>query len=348
MDIRRFVIKTLLFASPLFLLIAVYGVLDVFKVLRYHDPYYVNGRPMGVVLNAGHVATMIFDHNRGEQKYDSFIFGSSRSRTYEVADWKRHIGAEASCFHFDGNAEPLYGVWCKVKYIDRCGVNINNALFVVDGLLLSELTSRTGHLYRIPPMVEENGSYVGYHSTFIKSFLHPEFLVAYFDYLISGEVKPYMTTDFLLSGQYRTHEMLTNEARHEHRDSLIAIGQYYTPEVMALFENRQCPDSVAPIVVGEGQRAMLQDIADVFKRHNTCYRVVVSPLYDQIKMNPEDVKALGEIFGAENVFDFSGVSEFTSDYRNYYDDSHYRPNVTREVLNIAYGKKQETLQDIDE
>ena len=86
----------------------------------------------------------------------------------------------------------------------------------------------------------------------------------------------------------------------------------------------------------------------MFKRHNTCYRVVVSPLYDQIKMNPEDVKALGEIFGAENVFDFSGVSEFTSDYRNYYDDSHYRPNVAREVLNIAYGKKQETLQDIDE
>ena len=66
MDIRRFVIKTLLFASPLYLLIAVYGVLDVFKVLRYHDPYYVNGRPMGVVLNAGHVATMIFDHNRDE------------------------------------------------------------------------------------------------------------------------------------------------------------------------------------------------------------------------------------------------------------------------------------------
>ena len=52
--------------------------------------------------------------------------------------------------------------------------------------------------------------------------------------------------------------------------------------------------------------------------------------------------------GAENVFDFSGVSEFTSDYRNYYDDSHYRPNVTREVLNVAYGKKKETLQDIDD
>lgn len=348
MDIRRFVIKTLLFASPLILLVAVYGVLDVFKVLRYHNPYYVDGRPMGVVLNAGHVATMIFDHNRDEQKYDSFIFGSSRSRTYEVADWKQYIGKEASCLHFDGNAEPLYGVWNKIKYIDRCGVEIKNALLIVDGLLLSETMSRTGHLYRIPPMVEDNGSYVAYHSTFIKSFLHPEFLVAYFDYLISGEVKPYMTTDFLLSGQYRTHEMLTNQVRHEHRDSLIAIGRYYTPEIMKLFENRQCPDSVAPIVVGEVQLSMLNDIADILKQHKANYRVIVSPLYDQIRMNPDDVMALGEIFGEENVFDFSGVNEFTADYQNYYDDSHYRPNVAREVMNIAYGKKQNALINIDE
>ncbi len=337
MYIGRFLYKTFLVSLPLLILLALYAVADVFKVLRYHDEYYVNGEPMGVVLNAGHVATMIYDHNLDEQCYDSFIFGSSRSRTYEIADWKKHIGDSSRCFHFDGNAEPLYGVWCKVRYIDRAGGSLKNALFMVDHLLLSEVSSDNGHLYRIPPMLEDDGNYLLYHAAFVKSFLNPKFLCAYIDYRISGEVKPYMTTDFLLSGQYRTHEFISNEVRHEYRENLIARGEYYTPEIMQLFHNLQRPDSISPVVVGTRQKEMLTDICNIFLKHGTEYRIIINPLYNQVRLNPADVAVLRDIFGYDKVGDFSGDNEFTRDYHNYYDDSHYRPHVAREVMNRVYN-----------
>lgn len=339
MGIGRFIYKTFLFSLPILVLLVVYMSLDVFKVLRYYDEYNKNGEQVGVVLNAGHVATMIFDHNRGAQKYDSFILGNSRSRNYEIKDWKKHIGDSAKCFHFDGLAEPLYGVWCKVKYIDYCGVNMKNVLFMVDHLMLSEVVSRQGHLFRIHPKLEDDGNYLQYHMAYIKSFLNPSFLYAYIDYRISGKVKPYMTTDFLLSGQYRVHDFIVNETRNEDSERQIATGTYYTPEIMALFENVQHPDSISPIVVRQRQKEMLSDISSIFKKHGTKYKIVVNPLYNQIKLNPNDVKQLCEIFGPENVWDFSGVNNYTCDYRNYYDDSHYRPIIAADIMNVIYADK---------
>jgi hypothetical protein len=48
---------------------------------------------------------------------------------------------------------------------------------------------------------------------------------------------------------------------------------------------------------------------------------------------------LSGIFGTERVFDFSGVNEFTTDFRNYYEESHYRPQVAREILKRIYEHK---------
>jgi hypothetical protein len=62
----------------------------------------------------------------------------------------------------------------------------------------------------------------------------------------------------------------------------------------------------------------------------------VSPLYDQLKLNPQDKEKLDSIFGKHNVFDFSGINEFTKDSLNYYEASHYRPHVAKRLLEIIY------------
>ncbi|KAA6318040.1 hypothetical protein EZS27_031899 [termite gut metagenome] len=45
-----------------------------------------------------------------------------------------------------------------------------------------------------------------------------------------------------------------------------------------------------------------------------------------------DLEYLENVFGEDNVFDFLGINTFTQDYTNYYDDSHYRPHVAREIM----------------
>jgi hypothetical protein len=70
----------------------------------------------------------------------------------------------------------------------------------------------------------------------------------------------------------------------------------------------------------------------------TEYFIVISPLYNQIKMNALDVVKLQQIFSEQRVYDFSGVNRFTEDYTHYYERSHYRPFVAAMVLDSIYGR----------
>ena len=57
MTMKRYLRNILLFFSPLLLVLALYFVLDPFKVLRDYDAYYTSGTPDYVVLNRGYVST---------------------------------------------------------------------------------------------------------------------------------------------------------------------------------------------------------------------------------------------------------------------------------------------------
>jgi hypothetical protein len=87
---------------------------------------------------------------------------------------------------------------------------------------------------------------------------------------------------------------------------------------------------------------MLREIRAIFDRHSTDYRIVVSPLYHQVPMNAQDIRMLEEVFSETNVYDFSGVNEFTCDVRNYYETSHYRPTAAREIMCRIYGTERAT------
>ena len=89
-------------------------------------------------------------------------------------------------------------------------------------------------------------------------------------------------------------------------------------------------------VIKESQRQMLAEIKKIFTKHHTSYRIVISPQYDQIKFNPEDLRYLEDLFGKDFVFDFSGRNILTENYKNYYDKFHYRPQVSRQIMEIIY------------
>jgi len=318
---------------------SIYIYFDPFKVLRNYDAFVVSDTKGMVNLNRDFVSTTIFNNNNKKMKYNSFIFGNSRSLFYLVADWKPHLNENAKCFHYDASGESLWAINKKIEYIDKQGNKIDNILLILDYPTLIQDKGRDGHLSVISPDLVNNSNFFEFHRTFFLAFLTPKFLYAYLDFKIAGKIKPYMKKGALLDDSPRNHDFITNELRFDYFDTLIAKGKYYTPKRLEPFYKRDTlVQKYSPLCILENQKAMLSNIKSIANKHHTQLKVVISPLYDQKKLNTDDLKFLQQVFGNSNVFDFSGINSITNDYRNYYENSHYRPSVTKEILKVVYAK----------
>lgn len=333
-QLRIFFSKTLLIVVPAYLLLAFYAWLDPFKVVRRYDQYYDSGQPNYVALNFEWVAMETFLRNHPKRHYDSFIFGNSRSRFFEVRDWQQHIRSDQG-FHFDASAETLFGLHAKFRYLDGFGVKIKNALIVLDAGTLVKTTNSNGHLFIKHPVLTGESA-LEYQLTFFKAFLDSRFLAAYL-YLKATKEVPRYTAEGYLSDFPVDYDDVSNECRYGHFEAMIArdSSAYYDAR-RKIFYPRNGMEAFDYPAIGEGQKKLLLEIREIMRRQQTSYQIVVSPLYDQRKMSPADLACLKDIFGDGHVHDFSGINRFTQNYTNYYETSHYRPRVAREIMEMIY------------
>lgn len=336
---KKFIISVLSFLSTLVIVLGIYILLDPFKVIKSYDNLIDTNAQGDVGLNTDYIATTTFDKSYKKKNYNSFIFGNSRSIFYQVTDWEKHLPPNSSCYHFNANSETIYSLYKKIQYIDKKNLSIKNALLVIDYSIITCDKPRAGHLFIISPHLVNNTNVIKFHLTFLKAFLTPKFLCAYIDFKISGKIKPYMTRKNLLDDTPVNYELVTNEIRYDYFEELISQNYYYSPERMSAFYERDTMLKYSPIAINVNQKIILRCIHDIFKKHNTNFKFIISPLYDQIKLNPIDLEYLKTLFGESNVFDYSGINKFTIDYKNYYEDSHYRPHVAREILNEIYNNE---------
>jgi hypothetical protein len=202
---------------------------------------------------------------------------------------------------------------------------------------LSKIKPDARHLYIISPQLENYANIFFFHLTFIKAFYNPQFMRAFLDYKISGKLKTYMTKNNLLIDTPMHYDVITNERIYLVPEEQIEKGEYYTMERMKVFYQREDKEEESPVVIHSEQEKMLTEMKSIFDKHHSNYKIIIHPLYNQKKLNAKDLEYLNAVFGKRNVFDFSGINEFTNDYRNYYEDSHYRPIVARKILEFIYG-----------
>ena len=74
----------------------------------------------------------------------------------------------------------------------------------------------------------------------------------------------------------------------------------------AQFYQRPAEEAEEKPVIDEKAYKLLKEIYESLDKNKTSYKVIINPLYDQIKLNRKDLETLKSIFGPENVFDFSG------------------------------------------
>jgi len=330
--VRKIILKLFLLALPLLFVVGAYWYSDPFKVLRHYDVY----PPEYITTNRDYASTETFLHNFPVYNYDSYLFGPSTSWFYRVDDWEKHIHAHG-CFHFDAMNESLYGVEKKISFLYKNHAHINNVLFIFDTRLLSKTENEPGHLFMKHPLLSGQNKLLFQMQAF-KDFLYPEFLVAYYDFLINHKRRQYMQKFFIYDKENYKYDTITNEISLYRFDSVLRQNpdgyyEYYKPN----FYKRDTFQHYGYCVIGQKQKQLLQSIKKYMTLDNTNYRIVISPLYNQYKIDPNDLQVLYQIFGKENVFDFSGINPYTANIRNYYDNEHYRPFITAQIMDSIYA-----------
>ena len=334
---KNFLTKALIFFLPIELIIIAHLTLDPFRLIySYDDPYYNSI----VALNRSEICKRVYLRNREELNYNAFIFGSSRSQAFKCPNWEKHLPSNARALHFDGSGEGIWAIANKVNFIDEIGDTIKYALVNVDGAVLTNTDNNKKFFTIVPPEISKE-SYTEYYTKFIQAGIDLKFLVGYLDMTFFGTYRPYMDrvisrVKYYHRGDPLTADIYYGNAQHIKEDS---AGYYNSLAGHDVFYDRSVTDKNKKYEVTDLEIEQLQSIKKIFDKHKTDYIIVISPLYDQIPLNHEQVELLEEIFGSEDVYDFSGKNELTEPFYNYYESSHFRPHVADIIMDSIYTSR---------
>jgi hypothetical protein len=334
---KKFTLKLLLFLSPIIFVLITYIYFDPFKVLYKYDCYYDPNNVSCVTLNRDFVSTENWIRYYDTYKYDSYILGNSRSLYYKVEDWTKHITSNKNqCYHFDAANESLYGITKKFEFLESRNVAIKNAIIIFDYQTLKQIKNTKMHIGIKHPFLSGENS-MAFQLEYFKTYLDFKFLYAFLDYKYSGKVKTYMKKNYLLDDTPVNYDPITNEVSQDYYENIIKMnpGKFYG-ERKGIFYKRDTLELVNGKVIKDEQLEMLVMIKKILNKNHTNYKIIINPLYDQKKFNHVDLNELKKIFGVDNVFDFSGINEFTKDKYNYYESSHYRPHLASKIMEIIY------------
>jgi hypothetical protein len=316
------------------LLLISYVCFDPFVVLKkmhYHSI------PIGNP-NRDYLSTELFLKNYKTYHYNSFIFGSSRTLAYRIDSWEKYLPKEAKPFKFDAYGETIYGIYTKMKFLDKLEVKMDNALLIFcRNITFQRPHNSDNHLTIKHPATSGESEWM-FHWVFFKAYLNPNYFFEYLWHKMTGKQK--VIDAEMLHLNKMTFDSIRNEMDLKAKENSINLGMnVYYMEKKNLFYKRKGELLDPKSKIKKTQLFMLKEIKRLLEKHNTNYKIVISPLYEQMKFSVEDRRILKQLFG-DHIYDFSGKNYFTDDVTHYYEASHYRPMVGDSILSIIYADKK--------
>lgn len=329
---RSFLLKLSIGLIPTFFILGVYVATDPYKVLYHYDSFYGKETRHTMTLCNGYVSAQTFIDRYKEQQYDSYIMGNSRALFYNITDWKQHISSD-KCLHFDAQLEPLWGIESKVRFIDKQGASIKHLLMIIDESVLKN-KPHENYYFTIKHPAISGKSRLAFQWHFLKAYLDREMLINYIGFLFTHDEKfapLFLNIDL-------TYDPVHNELHYEKFEREIQTNpdSFYAVRKHLFYDRDTTVQHFSAPRIGQEQRRLLKNIKTILDKHHTDLRIVISPLYNQEKLAKSDLAELISIFGPGVVFDFSGINKFTQSKYNYYENSHYRSTVAREIMDIIY------------
>lgn len=326
-SVFRFLIIPIVF----FLLLVIgYIVYDPFQVIHSYDKY------TSLQVNRSYMSTEVFLKNYKKEHYNSFIFGSSRIFGYNIDSWKEHLGTDARVYSFDSYGEKIDAVYHKLKFLDSLNVDIKNVLLCLDvDFTFNYNENEPRFLYMEHPLLSGKG-WCDFHVTHFSAYFTPSFIISFYGNRILGLKNSYIGRHYFFV--QASFDPKTNRPfRSDLEERIKNEPDYYDAPMFYTVRDTLIVSQF--IQIDKEHEETLRGIKQIFSKHNTNYKVVINPLYSQVKFNPQDMDAIISVFGSEHVYDFSGRNEFTTSKYNYYEESHFRPFVGDSIMNIIYGKQ---------
>lgn len=309
---------------PIILVLISYVYLDPYKVVNKYDDY----SSSKVGLNRDFISMESFNNRRKKRKYNSFILGSSRTLGVLPSSWSKYIDdTNSEIFVFDASSETLKGIEQKLIYIDSLDIEIDNLLIILCNS--SWYPNNAGQLSRKHYLLTGE-SYLNFQWVYFNAFLNPAFMKNYYQYTLFGTC-----SDGFLNVNNIIYDSITNHMIIKNKNDLLDLdsNKYYND--MAHAFNKQNGETIDKKRLTPNFEKSFLNIKKILDKHKTLYKIIIPPLFSQIKLNSEDKKFLDQTFEG-CVYDFSGDNEITRDRHNYYEAIHFRPKVGDVLLKEIY------------
>lgn len=332
---KRYLIRILLFLGlPILVLLAVYYITDPFKTLRPFSLQYFDD------TNRDYLSTELFLRNDSVYHYNSFIFGSSRCCGFNTYHWKHYLPEESRQFMFQAWGETLTGIEEKIDYIDNNGNEINNAfvLFDIPGTFVKDQLPKS--VVKIKHYKFSGQSKLAYQSNLFYQFSQKpsKWVSSVIQY--RNPIMVEFPVDSI-SNDWGPKSKLVDIYRQPQKDSLSNCTAKSKAVFLKQIEHKTDDDlQESEPLITEAFYAQLMHIKNVFDKHQTDYRIVVSPAYcyTHPSINPKDLAILQDIFGKDKVFNYSGKNDMTTDCYNFSDPNHFGSSVGWQIIEDIYNK----------
>jgi hypothetical protein len=273
-----------------------------------------------------------------EFKPVNFIIGSSRSIPYKIRHWAGIISANTeSCFHYDGSGMGLFRACNALKYIAEKNSKIDNLLIIVDSDFFEEIENPRKHLFIQHPQASKQSSF-NYYFTFLKASLNRNFLFSNIAYKITGHYEEWMSRYISDLSNLPISDNLTGDLTNlgEIEIKIDSVKFYQNRWNQGVFYKKSTKKIHRDRVIGPRQIELLYEMKQVLVKCDTKVKIVISPLFDEVNFNFDDLVILKRIFGKEAIYDFSGSNSITREITNFYDASHCKPYVAKMIMDSVY------------
>ena len=326
--------KLLVLALPFLPLIAVYFILDPDMILRKYQRF----DQSEVFLNEGYVGWQNYLNNRDSIPFNSFIVGNSCTMAFRTEEWEKYLSDDSKAVRFFENAESFAGVCQKLKALDENDAKIDNLLVILDteSFAATVPSQNTSRIFSYESAGISRAQFIIRN---LQAFLMPQKCFPFLSYKITGKFSPNMKKVIVEEGPIRepyTNNFLNPREREIERDGEL----YWTKHRDEFHKRERCPGQTDRQVIFKNQRKLVQKLKEICSKHSTNLTLIIGPDFYQKKMHQKDLEQLQEVFGYENVFDFTGVNQFTNDYHHYYEPGHYRPVLGEKLLKNIYKIRQ--------
>lgn len=320
MLMKSFLIKFLCFVGiPFVLLVMLYVISDPFKTLKKFSLTEFS------TVNREYMSMELYLKNRNTLNYNSFIFGSSRAGGLNSYQWKSHLPDSSIQFLFQAWSESLTGIYQKISFLDNNGVSINNALILFDipGSFSDDQEIKTALAVKHYTLSGKSKLY--YQSILFYSFIKPSKIFQTISELFNPPDNAiYFDT---ISNDLNSSNKLAWDIKPK-QDSALNKSSFNIRPSKEIFSER---------IINPEFESTLKKIRLIFDRQKTVYKIIITPAYDQLHINNEDLIVLKRIFGEKNVYNYSGKNILTEDKYNFRDINHFDAVVGWKIINDLYS-----------